>query len=199
MLAKNHNRLELSTWDSHLRNLPLKVLLDTSVVQNMERFGEYIYDNYLSRKLSVKLNGLPKTLQEDIEALKNIFGPIERSPVLALVSTLSLNELSKTRKKEKRERLVRWGLNLLEYSDEITENYRISLSEEQVILSDFIKDKIDRSLLGECRRMNCQAFITMDYKTILRFSRRLKLDDRINALSPSEWWSFLEPWWALWV
>ncbi len=189
----------MSSWDSPLRNLPLKVLLDTSVVQYLERFGEYIYDNYLSDKLSAKLNSFSKNIKSDIEALKNIFGPTTRSPVIALISTLSLNELSRTQNEEKREKLLKWGFELLEFSDRVSENYRSSMNKEQILFTDYLKDKFDRLLLGECRRMECQAFITMDYKTILKFRHRLKTEDRINTLSPSEWWSLLKPWWPLWI
>lgn len=181
-----------------LEDVPLKVLLDTSVTQNLLTFGEYIFDNYLSEDLSIKLNKLPNELKRDIGALRNIFGPTTRSPVIPVISTLSLHEFSETPDEEKRRALLNWGFELLEYSVDVAGYDINSLTPQQALLSDFLPDKIDRLLLGECKRAKCQAFVTMDYKTILRFRDRIEKEN-IKVLSPSEWWSLLEPWWALWV
>ena len=182
----------------NFEQLPLKVLLDTNVVQCLLTFGEYIYDNYLSNKARRKLRKLPEMIQNDIEALRSIFGPVTRSPVIPLISELSLHELSLTGDREKREALLQWGFDLLEYSIEIGEFAISSLTPEQTLLSDFLPDKLDRLLIGEYKRTNCQAFITMDYKTILKFALKLR-NGHVNMLSPSEWWTLLEHWWALWV
>jgi len=182
-----------------LKDVPLKVLLDTSVVQNLLTFGEYIYDNYLSKELSQKLSKLSNDLKGDIEALRTIFGPTLRSPVIPIISTLSLNELGRTFDNQKRQSLLGWGFELLDYSINVAGYEPSSLSPEQTLLSDFLSDKIDRLLLGECRRAGCQAFITMDYKTILRFRDRIRNGAHVNVLSPSKWWSLLRPWWSLWV
>jgi hypothetical protein len=182
-----------------LEEIPLKVLLDTSVVQNLLTFGEYVYDNYLSEKLSIKLNRLSDELKNDIDTLRYIFGPTLRSPVIPIISTLSLCELGMTFDEEKRQSLLRWGFDLLDYSISAAGYDSNPISPEQTIFSDFLPNKIDRLLLGECRRAKCQAFITMDYRTILRFRNRIKNEARVNVYSPSEWWSLLLPWWSLWV
>ena len=178
--------------------IPLKVLLDTTVVQNLLTFGEYIFDNYLSNKLSRKLSKLPVKMQNDIHALKNVFGPIMHSPVVPIISTLSLHELSLTGDKEKREDLLQWGFDLLDYSIDAGESDVSSLTPQQTLLFDFLPDKMDRLLIGEYKRTKCQAFITMDYKTILKLRSRLR-KEHVNVLSPSEWWALLKPWWSLWV
>lgn len=182
-----------------LKDIPLKVLLDTSVVQNVLTFGEYIFDNYLSEDLRIKLNVLPNQLKQDIDALRNIFGSTTRSPVIPVISTLSLHELSRTPKEKKRRSLLNFGFELLEYSVDVAGYDMNSLTPQQALLSDFLPGKTDQLLLGECKRAKCQAFITMDYKTILRFRARIEEEENIKALSPSEWWSLLEPWWSLWV
>ena len=182
----------------NFERLPLKVLLDTNTVQCLLTFGEYIFDNYLSTESSYKLRKLPERIQNDIEALRSIFGPVTRSPVVPLISELSLHELSLTSNREKREALLQWGFDLLDYSIDVGESDINSLTPEQTLLSDFLPDKLDRLLIGEYKRTSCQAFITMDYKTILKFALRLR-NEHINVLSPSDWWTILEPWWALWV
>ena len=181
-----------------LEKIPLRVLLDTTVVQNLLIFGEYVFDNYLSTKLSEKLRRLPVKMQEDIHALRNIFGPATHLPVVPIISTLSLNEPSPTGDKNKRDTLLQWGFDLLEYSIDVGEYDVDSLTSQQTLLSDFLPDRIDRLLIGEYRRIKCQAFITMDYKTILKLRSRL-WKEHINVLSPSDWWALLKPWWSLWV
>ena len=157
-----------------MEQIPLKVLLDTTVVQNLLIFAEYIYDNYLSDDLVMKLNVLPVQLQNDIHALRNIFGPVTRSPVVPIVSMLSLHELSLTGNQEKRDALLEWGFELLDFSMNAREYEGNSLTSPQASQFDFLPGKIDRLLIGECIRAKCQAFITMDYRTILRFRSRIE-------------------------
>jgi hypothetical protein len=182
-----------------LVKLPLKVLLDTTVIQNILTFGEYIFENWLSPELEAKLHALPETLQMDIHALRNIIEPRTRTPVIPIISDLSLHELSLTGDPEKCARLLQWGFDLLEYSDRMRESNRSSLTSEQTVLSDFLPGRIDRLLIGECKWIGCQALITMDYRSILKFRRELLQNDRVTVLSPSEWWKLLEPWFPLWV
>ncbi|RLG71839.1 MAG: hypothetical protein DRO11_03575 [Methanobacteriota archaeon] len=182
----------------NLAELPLRVLLDTTVVQNLLVFGEYIFDNYLTEELGRKLNTLPIHLQDDIHALRNIFGPVTRSPVIPLISALSLYELSLTGNSEKRASLLDWGFELLDYSINVGEYDDRSSNTQHASEFDFLPDKNDRHLVRECIRAKCQALITMDYKTILRF-RSLIEKEKVTVLSPSEWWAILRPWWSLWV
>lgn len=88
---------------------------------------------------------------------------------------------------------------MLDYSISFTGTNDISiLPLKQAVLFDFLPDRIDRLLLGECIRAKCQALITMDYKTILKFKYELA-KERITVLSPSEYWELLKPWWSLFV
>ena len=182
-----------------ISDLPLRVFLDTTVVQNIMTFGEYIYDNYLSEELEAKLDKLSGKMKKDIEALRMIFGPVARSPLELLVSSLSLYELSKTGEPIKKEQLRVWCFELLEYDMEALGHSLKSLGPDQELLgSDYLPHKIDRLLIGECKRSGCKAFITTDYETILKHKKRLQKEG-IDALSPSELWSLLQPWWSLWV
>lgn len=181
-----------------LDSIPIKVLLDTSVVQNLLIFGEYIYDNYLPEDLHRKLNALSNELKQDIEALRKIFRPKTRSPIVPVISMLSLHELWETPNEEKRQALLEWGFERLDYSVNVAQYDEKPMSLEQALLSDFLPDKTDRLLLGEYRRAECQAFVTMDHKTIIRYHARLRKEG-INVLSPSQWWLILETYWSLWV
>lgn len=168
-----------------LEKLPLKVLLDTTVVQNLLVFGEYIFDNYLSEDLSGKLSMLPIKLQNDIHALRNIFGPVTRSPVVPLISELSLYELSLAKDSEKCASLLEWGFELLDYSINVGESDNSSAPIQQALDFSFLPDEKDRRLLRECICMKCEAFITMDYKTILRFRSQFE-KEKVTVLNPSD-------------
>ena len=178
-------------------NPPIYVLLDTSVVQNLHTFSKYIFHNYLSEEMDKKLIKLGNKIRNDIYALKIIISP--DSPVIPVISNLSLYELSNIGNETKRENLLKWGFGLLEtsqamnllYCEDVDDsldmkNEYIHFSSEQTILSDFLKDKIDRLLLGECWKSDFDAFITMDYKTILKYRSEL-IKEGINVHSPSMW------------
>ena len=167
---------------------PLYVLLDTSVVQNLYIFSEYIWDNYLSEEMDKKLIKLGNKIRNDIYALGIIID--QYSPVIPVISNLSLYELSNIGNEIKRENLLTWGFELLDYSLDMLKNDFTQFIPEQTIFSDFLKDKIDRLLLGECWKGNFDAFITMDYKTILKYRDRLKKEG-INVHSPSMWLKLL--------
>jgi len=178
--------------------VPLRVLLDTSVVQNIVTFGEYIFENFLSEKCIAKLESLSPAMQSDIHALRNILGPVTKTPVVPIISVLSLHELSLA-SELKRKALLDYGFELLDYSVRVGEAEFNMLAQNKTLFADFLPHRIDRLLIGESKRAKCQAFITMDYRSILRFAERINREDHIMVLSPSEWWNILEPWFALWV
>jgi len=73
----------------------------------------------------------------------------------------------------------------VDYPLDMKNNF-IKYSPGQMIFTDFLKDRIDRLLLGEYRKRNFDAFITMDYKTILKYRSEL-IKEGINVHSPSMW------------
>jgi len=85
----------------------------------------------------------------------------------------------------------------LEYSVTVGESGLNALTPGQMLFPDFLLGKIDRLLIGECKRAKCQAFITMDYKTIVKFRSSIVREDHVGVLTPSEWWGILKPWFTL--
>lgn len=183
----------------NLEKLPLRVILDTSVIQNILTFGDFIFENNLTPYLQGKLAGLPQNMQADIQALNYILEPVTITPVVPIISELSLHELLLTNDVEKRLRLLQWGFDLLDYAITNGEESNAQFKPNQTILYDFLPGKIDRLLIGESKRSKCQAFITMDYKSILKFKRMLLINDHVTVLSPMNWWEILKPWFRIWV
>ncbi|MGH9440611.1 MAG: hypothetical protein ACRD22_22790 [Terriglobia bacterium] len=177
----------------------MRVLLDTNVVQHLTAFGEYIYDGYLSSERLQRFDRLGENLKSDIESLRIILGVAPtRSPAIPVVSELSILELAATIDPVNRSKLVSWGLELATY-DSPTRPYRLNASKQRrLAVASNLPDTVDQLLLGECRRLECEAFVTTDYRTILsrRTGQRI---DGVLVLSPTEWWERLQPWWALWV
>jgi hypothetical protein len=179
---------------SPLDALPLRVFLDTNVVQNLLVFGEYIFDNCLSPDTERKLKSLPENLRHDIDALVAFLTPVTRTPVKVVISSLTLEELTDSERTD----LMRWGFELFEHSLQNAKDLT-ALREgsfDQAILSDYLPDVNDRLLLGESKRAQCQVFLSMDYRTILRFAVRLRAEG-LNVMSPSEYWKLLKPWWGI--
>ena len=185
--------------DREFNSLPIRVMLDTAVIQNILTFGELIYEHALSKALESKFLSLPVYIQNDIHSLSYVLEHIERTPITPIISELSLYELSMTGDKNKCRQLLQWGFDLLQYRETIDGLISPVVSPNQTIIGDFLTGRIDRLLLGESKRVNCQAFITMDYKTILKHKKRLCREEHITVLSPSEWWTILRPWFPLWV
>ncbi|MGA8664227.1 MAG: hypothetical protein WB809_04060 [Thermoplasmata archaeon] len=181
------------------KGVVLRVLLDTNVIQHLSSFGEYIYDGYLSPAYEKRLANLDEKLRSDVECLQIILGKAPtRTPVTPIVSALSVSELLHTGSEVKAARLVGWGLELMEFA---SPSRAISVhrpSQRRLSLASNLPGAIDQLLLGECRRLECEALITTDYKSILNRRTHQKIDGAL-VLSPTEWWALLCPWWPLWV
>lgn len=179
--------------------LPLRVFLDTNVVQTILTFGEYIFERHLSEKAARAMRVLGPKYTSDVRALANFLYPIERTPVQPIVSEFTIYELSRTTNQLKRSSLLRWGFDVLQYSRDNalpTNRPRVSIKDQP--LRDFLPHWQDRILLNECLRTGCEAFITMDYKTILRHKSQLRAEG-LTVMSPSDYWKLLRRWWNLWV
>ena len=181
------------------RRLPLEVFFDTNVVQNLLKFGEYIFEHVDSVETQAILARKGNMFREDIESLAEFLFPVHRTPVKPVISELTLYELSKTPIDEKRKRLTRWGVRLLGYSQEVRQHTGLpKLSIRDGSLGDFLPDRMDRMLLYESKRAGCNAFITMDHSTVLRYKDQLR-HEGLLVLSPKEYWEKLRPWYPLWV
>lgn len=186
--------------DLRARGVVFRVLFDTNVIQLLLSFGEYVYDGgYLSPEKERKFRAMSPRLREDLESLRTILGfaPL-RSPAIPVVSTLSLGELAATAMADRRERLLSWGFELADYASTIELGRLGGLNQRRLPLNNNLPGAVDQLLLGECRRLKCEALISCDYRTI-HSKRRGDRIEGVLVLSPTEWWERFAPWWALWV
>lgn len=183
------------TGHRSLSDLPIRVLLDTNVIQVLSSFGEYVYEHSMGPELESIYSRLPEEIRSDIESLRCILTPVTRSPVEPVVSNLSLAELDRIGDPVKRSRLLRWGFELYEYAERM-ENV-LELWDPELVEVRKSLQGLDAPLVTEVVRLRCDAMITMDYRTILR----RRVGDRVGpvrVLSPTEYWEMLRPWAGLW-
>jgi len=179
---------------------------DTNVVQAIQTFGEYIFENHLDRPAAKRLYSNGPNYVDEVESLACFLTPVTRTPVRFIESPLTLFEFSRTRNPVKRRRLLDYADKLLVHGlDNLPPGASLgSLSPSQARLSDFrtgVSDplsQLDRFLFTESRRARCQAFLTMDHKAMkhLRSSREGR---GLRVICPAQYWQLLRPWYRLYA
>jgi len=179
-----------------------RAFLDTCSVNFILDNGEYIFEN-------IKIDdNISERIKNDIEAFKNIFITGRRASWQLAVSPLTYTEIIKTNNPERKRYLEIWFNEVYNYWLEILNisNDLPSFVDAEKIKTDLLSsgrlDKIpgtiDRLLICDAVVYRCDFFCTRDYKTILKFRNDLRFLN-IDFISPSEWWSKIEPYATLWA
>lgn len=162
--------------------LPQLTLLDTNIVQNLQTFGEFIYDYSLSDDAEARLLKFSRRTREDLLALQIFMGTVQRSGWPLMVSDYSMQELAATRDASRRLQLQLWAGELAAYSVESGWDGEIGYDENRAAVArtllrtgefNFLPDRGDRLLVLSALTFGCDIFLTMDYRTIWRFRDRL--------------------------
>lgn len=95
--------------------LPRCVFLDTSVVNKIVEFGEYLFDNCLGEEQQEEYHRRPIEDQEDIEALHDIFLVAQRVCLPLYISDYTVHELSRTPFECKRQHLLDYALEVFDH------------------------------------------------------------------------------------
>jgi hypothetical protein len=174
--------------------IPSRVFLDTCVVNLMLDFSELLHND-----VDIPRN-LPAERQQDVEALCGICDTGVRALWCFTVSARTFRELKNTRLDERRHALLEWFAELWHYQSEFSSPRPLSRSSFQKARRSLtvLPDLADRNLLLDALRDGCQAFCTTDRRTIL--NRRNQLAGfPCRIITPSEWWSEIRPWAAVWL
>ena len=191
-------------------SIPGRLLLDTCILNTIQDEGAYIFEGEIPEGLT------ESEIPEDLKALRHIFQVNERAAFQFLVSPLTFAELANATDIFRNQRRIQWALDVLDVwlivlketrdrkSEGGTVRHRFKLTEELQELEsrlmsnpDFRRDPFDRLLLIQYKMGNCDAFLTVDRKTIWRHKDWL-LNEGIRVLSPSDFWAALKPYAALW-
>ena len=191
-----------------LPKLPELIFFDTNIVQNLQSFGEFIYDNSLTPCMESKLSAKGEMFVEDIHALAEFMALGQRSGWPIAISPRTLNELEATRSPKKRSALTIWGKELSYYftshfeeSQDVTEgsssveHNHLTFHQRQYF-SDLLKclpDESDRHLIIDALEYGCDIFLTMDYKTVWRHRDEV-IRFRIRVMRPAELLEYIRPW-----
>ena len=191
-----------------LRRLPSLIFLDTNIVQNLQSFGEVIYDNYLAPETELKLEKLGPRTTEDIYALWDFMALGRRNGWPIAVSQRTLEELEATPRPGKHSELSMWGnelayyfrsnageiLNKVERSSSIELAHITSLNSSS--LNEVLRvlpQEADRRLIVDALKYGCDVFLTMDYKTVWRYRDEVGQLE-IQVMRPSELLEHISPW-----
>ena len=193
-----------------LPKFPRLIFLDTNIVQNLQVFGELIYDRSLSPNVEKKLMSRGPMFPEDIYALGDFMSLGLRIGWPMAVSLRTLDELEATPQPSKRSELVAWGGKLAHYyltlsserqiqsrieSGEHGASERFTVTQRDYLaklLEDFPQEA-DRQLIIDALEFECDIFLTMDYKTVWR--RRDSADKfGIKFMRPVELLEYVLPW-----
>jgi hypothetical protein len=176
--------------------IPKRVFLDTSVLNFIFDYGEYIFDGLIPQE------SFKSHIIEDINALHNIFLTGKRASWQIAISHLTFEEISKTRCLDKRYHLKSWFYEVWSYWSEIYNNSKEELTykdelylKEYLLSKDFFKyfpDKEDRELICDAILFRCNYFCTRDWKSILKYRNKLE-SLPINIVTPMEWWRIIYP------
>jgi len=187
---------------SWLPKIPGRAFLDTSVVNFILDFGEYIHDGVEPPP------ALTEYQRSDIDALYNLFLTGQRASWQLAISPHTYSEVTTTTDPRRRESLESWFFEIWHYWQDILRNQDDlpSFKEAEdirvrLLASDAFQclpQLADRVLLADAVVYRCDCFCTRDWDTIIKHRDRLKIIN-MPILTPTEWWKEIQPFAALWA
>ncbi|MBN1360099.1 MAG: hypothetical protein JW993_05885 [Sedimentisphaerales bacterium] len=193
----------MNTASCSFEELPRRLFLDSSRLQRLESYGEFIYDGG-SIDEKDRLWSVPGGI-EDIEALRCIMFVGQRACFELVVSDNSFREVEDSGQAS----YLMWAYEILGYWQDLLRNYvdhgvapfsgRGEELARELASSKFgyLSDK-DRLLIRDAVMLECHAFLTMDNK-LARNAVHIEKELRLKVLSPSGYWKLLQPWAALYA
>ena len=180
--------------------LPRRIFLDSSTLQALQDYGEFVYDN-VEPGPADRIYRVPGGYEE-LEALRAICFVGQRALFEFALSDHSFEEV--TAKGDRS--YLQWAYEMLGYWEGCHAAYDGSpfkgTGEALAIrLGDpsfgYLGEK-DRLLLRDTLLLECDAFLTMDRK-LARNAQHLKREVGLLVLLPTEYWELLRPWAALYT
>jgi len=185
---------------SAFESLPRRIFLDSSTLQTLQDYGEFIWDN-VEIPSHDKLHKIPNGIA-NIEALRAIFFVNQRAN---FDFALSPNSLSEVIDKGDR-RYLQWAYDVLDHWEACLESYEGSpflgegrhLSEKLHSPMFGYLSKKDRTLIQDALILECEAFLTMEQR-LPKNETHIRKELGIQILRPLDYWELLKPWAQLYV
>ncbi len=182
--------------------LPRRLFLDSSTLQTMMRYGEFIWEN-VEPTVDDRAYTMPGFM-DDLDALRMMFQVNQRAAFDIVVSENSVSEVSAKGEGA----YIAWALDVLDHWRGRVDDYSgsgvaVSGTGRQLAarldgaevgyLS--IKDKL---LLRDAVLLECDAFITME-KKLARNATHIQALVGLEVLRPPTYWKVLRPWAGLYL
>jgi hypothetical protein len=178
--------------------LPRRLYLDSSTLQTIERYGEFVWEN-VEVDAGDRAYRIPGFLDE-LEALRFIFRVNERAMFDIVVSRSAIAEVADKRDGP----YLRWVLDLASHWRERVDEYRSRAFVGRGVVASGTLDEPrfgylsakDRELIREAMAAECTAFITME-KRLPKNAAHFAAATGMKLLRPPEYARLLMPWAAL--
>ena len=186
--------------DSLFESLPKRIFLDSSTLQTLQDYGEYIWDNVAIHP-NDKIHKIPKGIA-NIEALRAIFFINKRAHFEFALSPNSLREVN-----DKGDNYyLRWAFDVLDHWEACLDSYEDSpfsgigkyqSGKLNSPMFGYLSEK-DRTLIQDALILECEAFMTMEQR-LPKNSNHIKKELGIQILCPLDYWELLKPWARLYI
>lgn len=183
-----------------LDQIPGRVFLDSSTLQTLQDYGEFIYDGGEIEQES-KIWSIPDGFK-NVEALRQIMLVGHRGSLQLALSDSSLKEVMDRGRND----YLQWALEMLDYWENCLAAYDdsgVAFSGQGAELSKKIQEKQfgylstkDAILIQDDVMLECDVFLTMERK-LPRNGSHIEQNLGIKVLQPIGYWDLLKPWAAL--
>ena len=183
--------------------LPRRLFLDSSTLQRLESYGEFIYDGGRIDE-NDRIWSVPNGIDE-IEALREIIFVGQRACFELVVSNNSFREVADSG----RVLYLTWAHEVLGYWEGLLCNYADygvapfsgrgeELAQKLETANFGYMSAKDALLVRDAVLLECDAFLTMDVK-LAKNSGHIESELGLKLLSPSAYWNLIQPWAALYA
>jgi hypothetical protein len=183
-----------------LGQIPGRVFLDSSTLQTLQDYGEFIYDGGEIAQ-DDRVWSIPDGFQ-NVEALRKIMLVGGRGSLQFALSRNSLQEVLD----RGRYNYLQWALEMLDYWESCLASYEdggSAFSGHGVALAakltenrfGYLSEK-DARLIQDAVLLECDVFLTME-RRLPKNAAHLERELKIKVVQPVGYWDLLGPWAAL--
>jgi hypothetical protein len=179
--------------------LPRRLFLDSSTLQTLLDYGEFIWENVESPP-GDRAHEIPGFL-DDLDALRTIFQVNDRAGFDIVLSPNTLAEVIDKRDASytrwAHDVVDHWLTRIEEYEGGAFQGSGEELARQLDAAKGYISTK-DMLLLKDAVALECEVFLTME-KKLPKQTVKIAALVPLQVLRPPEYWALLRPWAALYL